>query len=110
MNGNVGQNSGSDQFECTLFLDNSDELILDFSEGRLTCECEKILCNKCNKNVDTKRSLKLNIDLIHKEKKSSQEKNVCFYIQNETDEVNYNVMHSYSYNIKMNRLLNKDVF
>ena len=58
---NVGQNSGTNQFKCTLLLDNSDELLIDFSEGNIVWEYEKFPCNKCDKTFETRRSLRMHI-------------------------------------------------
>ena len=84
----VGPNSGSNQFKCTLSLENGDELIIDFSENHTVWEYEKFKCERCGKTFDTRRSLKLHISLVHKEKKPA--KVVTF---KETEEVNFNDQH-----------------
>ena len=83
----VGTNAGSNQFKCTLLLDNDDEMVVDFSEDRIVWEYEKFPCERCGKTFETRRSLKLHIALIHKEKKLTQQRNVSF---TETEIVNYN--------------------
>ena len=84
---NVGNKNGTDQFKCSLLLDNSDELVVDFSEKRITWEYEKFSCDKCEKTFETKRSLKMHILRIHKENISLEKKKVLF---KENEVVNFN--------------------
>ena len=81
---NVGPSSGSDQFKCTLQLENKDEMVIDFSEQNVVWEYEKFPCDKCAKTFDTVRSLRMHISIIHKDK---NHKTVSF---NEVEHVNYN--------------------
>ena len=66
----VGKKTGTKQFLCTLRFDNSDELIVDFSEKEFTWEYEKFPCNKCDNTFETKRSLSMHTSKVHKEKKT----------------------------------------
>ena len=63
----VGSKAGTDQFKCTLKLDNSDEIIVDFSEKEYSWDYEKFTCDKCDKQFDTKRSLKIHKSKVHKD-------------------------------------------
>ena len=81
----VGKNSGINQFKCTLLLENSDKIVVDFSEQNFEWEYEKFPCDHCAKVFDTKRSLKLHISRMHKPQ--SSEKKVSF---NKVEQVNFN--------------------
>ena len=48
-------------------LDNSDEIIVDFSEKEYSWDYEKFTCDKCDKQFDTKRSLKIHKSKVHKD-------------------------------------------
>ena len=45
------------QFACTLLLDNTDEVVVDFSDGVSKWEYEKFNCDKCSKSFETRRGL-----------------------------------------------------
>ena len=63
----VGHKNGTKQFQCTLQLDNNDEIIVDFSERQFAWDYEKFTCDKCDKTMDTKRGLKMHKLTVHKE-------------------------------------------
>ena len=48
-------------------MDNSDEILVDFSEKEFDWEYEKFPCDKCEKTFDTKRSLTMHKLKMHKE-------------------------------------------
>ena len=79
----VGPNSGSDQFKCTLLLDNKDEMVVDFSQQNINWKYETFSCDICGKIYQTKRSLRMHISSVHK----GINKTVSF---NEIEEINYN--------------------
>ena len=63
---NVGRSKGTNQFLCTLLLDNSDQLIVDFSDGNYLWQYRKYPCDLCGRTFDTKRSFKLHNTKKHK--------------------------------------------
>ena len=83
----VGKSSGSDQFKCTLILDNKDEMLVDFSDKNITWKYEIFSCDKCDQTFESSRGLRMHISKVHKVKNRVLPKTVSF---NTTEEVNYN--------------------
>ena len=62
-------------------------LVLDFSEKEIVWEYEKFPCDKCEKQFETKRSLKMHILKHHKDNTILEKKKVLFQ---EGEEVQFN--------------------
>ena len=62
----VGKKAGTSQFLCTLLLENSDQLVVDFSDQIYEWEYEQFPCEHCEKTFETKRSLRLHVTRVHK--------------------------------------------
>ena len=73
----VGKKAGTSQFVCTLLLENSDQLIVDFSDQIYEWEYEQFPCDLCEKTFETKRSLRLHATRIHK-RENTKDKQVLF--------------------------------
>ena len=82
----IGHKTGTKQFKCTLQLENSDELIVDFSERLYEWKYENFPCGKCNKTFETKQSLSMHNTKVHKGEKSPTKKTVSFECVNFTDD------------------------
>ena len=76
----VGHKTGTKQFKCTLSLENSDELVIDFSERQYVWEYEKFPCTLCAKTFETIRSLRMHNTKNHKGEHSPTAKNVSFMV------------------------------
>ena len=87
----IGKKAGTNQFKCSLLLDNSDTLIVDFSEQKFEWEYEKFPCDQCAKQFDTKRSLKMHIVKTHKTSQNLVKKQVTYA----KEEVNFNDIERY---------------
>ena len=81
----VANKKALNQFECTLLLDNTDEIAVDFSNGVSKWEYEKFHCDKCSKSFETRRSLRMHKTKVHENQKETS-KSVHFNEVTEKEE------------------------
>ena len=65
---NVGNNSGIDQYKCSILKENNDVYEVDFSDTNNIWEYEQEQCDLCHKGFDNKRGLKKHKVITHKKK------------------------------------------
>ena len=64
---NVGDNIGTNQFKCSILLENDDLKEVDFSDRDFTWEYEQEQCETCHKGFDNRKGLKRHQLLIHQD-------------------------------------------
>ena len=63
----VGDNIGTNQFKCSILLENDDLKEVDFSDRDFTWEYEQEQCETCHKGFDNRKGLKRHQLLIHQD-------------------------------------------